>query len=362
MLMPININGKEEYSQREQKCLEFLRRPTLLADIKTELDYTIKGEDQNKLSLFLLCLSKDFDPQAIYVVGSSSAGKSYIINQVLEFMPDDCVERFTRSSARGIEYLFKDKDMNGKILVIQEAIGGEQAEESLRPMISKDQKGLRIVTVDFQRKAQIYDIKGCPVYITSTAEVDIEHQMTTRVWFLSPDESEEQTQTILDYQAKKEASLIDMESRNKELIKDSIKLLKPNKKIVIVYAEKLKELFPTNKLKYRRDFMKLLTLIKCSAYLYQYQRKHDDGILYANIVDLINAMGVARDILKQTLLGLPDISIRILNTIKEMEQENNQKIEQDVVEFKDLADITHQSIAIRMSLVESTIRRFIKPL
>lgn len=359
--MTVNIDGKEEFSKKEKECIEFLKSPTLLADIGEELDYTIRGEEQNKMSLFLLCLSKDFDPQAIYLMGSSSAGKSYLINQVLGFMPDDCVERFTRSSAHGLEYFFKDKNMSGRILVIQETLGGEQAEGSLRPLISKDQDGLRIVTVDFNRQAKVFNINGCPVYITSTADVDIEHQMTTRVWFLSPDESEEQTREILKYQAKKASSLVDIQSKKKELIKDSVKLLR-SYKIVVCYAEKLQEKFPANKIKYRRDFEKLLTLVKCSAHLHQYQRKTEGGILYANLVDLINATGVARDILKQTLMGLPDISIRILNTIKEMEQEENQKIKQDTVKFKDLVDITHQSLARRMQLSESTIRRFIKPL
>jgi hypothetical protein len=360
--MTININGKEEFSKREKECLEFLRRPTLLADIKNELSFKIKGEEQNKLSLFLLCLSKDFDPQAIYLMGSSSAGKSFLINEVLEFMPNDCIEKFTRSSAHGLEYLFKDKDMNGKILVIQEALGGEQAEGSLRPMMSKDQKGLRIVTVDFNREYKILEIEGCPVYITSTTDVDIEHQMTTRVWFLSPDETEKQTKEILDHQAEEEASLVEIKSENKGLIKDAIKLLKPPKKIVIVYAKKIREFFPTDKLKYRRDFKKFMTLIKCSAYLHQYQRKYEDGILYASIVDLINALGVAGDILKQTLLGLSDISIRILNEIKKMEKETNKNLEKDKVDFKDLPDITHQSLAREMKLAEPTIKIFIKPL
>jgi len=348
--MPVKIDGKVEYSKSEQECLNFLRSPTLLGDVKEELDYTIIGEEQNKLSMFLLCLSKDFDPQAIYLMGSSSAGKSYLINQVLGFFPDDCIEKFTRSSTHGLEYLLKDKDMNGKILVIQEALGGEQAEGSLRPMISKDQQGLRIVTVDFNRQAKVLNIKGCPVYITSTADVDVEHQMTTRVWFLSPDESEEQTREILKYQAKKVSSLVDIESKKKELIKNAIKLLKPYK-IIVCYAEKLQDKFPTNKVKYRRDFEKLLTLVKCSAHLYQYQRKTENGILYASITDLVNALGVARNILKQTLMGLPDISIRILNTIKEMESD-------DI--FK--GNITHQTIAGKMDLAEGTIRRYIQPL
>jgi GTPase SAR1 family protein len=334
--------------ERERECLEFLKRPSLLEDIKKELDIVIVGENQTKLTLFLLCLSKDFDPQAIYLVGQSSAGKSYLINQVLDFFPDDCVERFTRSSTHGLEYFFKDKDMNGKILVIQEALGGEEAEGALRPLISKDQKGLRIVTVDFNRQPKVIEVKGCPVYLTSTAKVNIEHQMASRVWFLSPDESEEQTSAILHFHAEAAMSLVEKKSKLRDLIKDSIRLLRPYR-IVIPYAKKLAELFPKNKVKYRRDFQKLLTLIRCSAHLHQYQRKTENGILYASLQDLIHALIIAGNALKQTLMGLPELSIKILNAIKEMEDEGFERI-------------THATIAGKMNLAEPTVRRFILPL
>lgn len=350
----LSFNEKVE---REKECLDFLNKPTLLNDIKKEIDFFVTGEDQTKITFFLLCLSKDFNPQSIVLVSESSAGKSYMSNSVLDFFPDDVVERFTRSSARGLEYKYEGMSLDGKILLIQEALGGEESQGSLRPLISKDQKGLKIITVGADRRPHVIEVKGSPVFITTTAnpQRDIEKQMVNRVWILSIDESLEQTARIIDYQSEKYSSLDEIMSEKKELIKDSISLLssKGVKRIRIPFAKQLKQYFPVDKVKYRRDYEKLLILISCSSFLHQFQRKivgtnHGNTIIAADI-DLINALECSSKSLEQTLLGISDIAGRILKTIIDMDNSAGHPI-------------TVESIAQRMNFAEGSIYRFKKEL
>jgi len=72
--------------------------PALLYRIKTELDKTVIGEDENKLLLYLICASSytDFNLSAV-ITGSSSAGKSWLKNNVLKYFAN--VLSFTRMTA-----------------------------------------------------------------------------------------------------------------------------------------------------------------------------------------------------------------------------------------------------------------------
>jgi hypothetical protein len=137
---------------RNQEALKILKNPKLLSIIIKEISLFVTGEEGTKTTFFLLCLSKDFNPQSILVVSQSSSGKSYMVNHILDFFPEEVVDRFTRSTPRALEYRYENESLEGKVLLIQEAAGGEQAHASLRPLVSRDQNGLEIITVGTDRR------------------------------------------------------------------------------------------------------------------------------------------------------------------------------------------------------------------
>lgn len=168
--------------------------PEPLRRVRESMDESIIGEHTNKLLLFLIFLSKDLGPenaQACFIMGSSSSGKSYLMHNVLSYFPQEQVIWLTRSSAHGLEYYLKGKDLTGYILAVEEAPGLQDAQASIRPMFSE--KGLRIITAQAlgggKVVSRVMEIKGCPAFVTTLAYAAIDDEMATRAWIISTDES-----------------------------------------------------------------------------------------------------------------------------------------------------------------------------
>jgi len=177
--------------------------PAFLYRIKTELDQTIVGEDQNKLLLYLICSSSytDFNLSAV-VTGSSSSGKSWLKNNVLKYFAN--VQRFTRITAAAPDRLGSSLDK--KILDIEELRGAEAAQSSLRLMISEGNLRLLTTTVDDETgklATTTIDTLGRPTFITTATSAEIDNELLNRLFIISIDESREQTKKIIKFEAQK---------------------------------------------------------------------------------------------------------------------------------------------------------------
>ena len=329
--------------------------PQLLCRVREVLDREIVGEYANKLLLFMIFLSKDLGPeyaQACFIMGESSAGKSYLMHRVLSLFPEECVIWLTRSTTHGLEYFCKDRDLTGHILAVEEAPGVSDAQQYLRPMFSE--RGLRIVSAQSvgggKVVSQVIDVKGCPVFVTTSSSPLIDEQMSTRVWILSIDESEDQTRRILRFQAEREAYPRAVGGLS---VKDSVReaLSKLRKvKILIPYARFID--FPHARIRARRDFPKLLTLIKVSAYLHQYQRPRvivgDEEFVVATFADYHIAYTLASRVLRPTILGLPEGVLRVYDVCKKLSSLS--------------VEITSRSVTEECNYSQSTVRKYLNQL
>lgn len=320
----INANPLE-LPKIEDRVSPLLKDSKLLCRIREVMDKEIVGEYENKLLLFLILLSKDLGTnyaQACFIMGESSSGKSHLMHKVLSYFPEECIIWLTRSTTHGLEYFCKGRDLTRHILAVEEAPGLNDAQAYVRPIFSE--RGLRIVTAQSlgggNVVSQVIEVKGCPAFVTTSCSPVMDDQMSTRVWILSTDESVEQTKRILSFEAMKEKypekANIEVE---KEAIRNALNELKPIK-ILIPYADFID--FPFNKIRVRRDFPKLLTLIKVSAYLHQYQRPrlllNDEEYVIATFADYNIACTLAQNVLRPTILGLPEGVLRIYDVCKKL--------------------------------------------
>jgi len=331
-----------------------LKDERLLCRIREVMDKEIVGEYENKLLLFLIFLSKDLgaeNAQACFIMGESSSGKSYLMHKVLSYFPDECIIWLTRSTTHGLEYFCKDKDLTGHILAIEEAPGLNDAQQYVRPIFSE--RGLKIVTAQAlggNIVSKIIEVKGCPAFVTTSCSPVIDEEMSTRVWIISTDESVEQTKRILEFEAKREKypELADI-GEEKEAIKNALRELKPVK-VLIPYADLID--FPFNKIRVRRDFPKLLTLIKTSAYLHQYQRPrivlNGQDYVLATFADYNIAFSLAKKVFRPTILGLPEGVLRIYDVCKRLAQES--------------MEITSRSVTERCDYSQSTVQHYLSQL
>ena len=93
-----------------------LKNENLLDEISNSFNEKIIGEKQNKKMIFLCCISKNLPRQfrqSGIVSSSSSAGKSNLINSILEIFSKDVIDHtdFTHSF-----FIRNNPNLNGKIL------------------------------------------------------------------------------------------------------------------------------------------------------------------------------------------------------------------------------------------------------
>lgn len=302
---------------------EFLRSPDMLAKIKSALDLVLAGEDDTKLLLFILALTcKMESPQFVVVKGESSAGKSYIVNNVLEpFAANGDVIKYSRVTPRAMEY--SAADFVGKILFVQE-LGGIGAQEQFR--VWHSEKGLALATVNSEEmKMEDFVIKGTPAFFTTTTQYELDEELETRTWTVSPSESDTQTKMILDFEAQRNirpGSIPDFAP-----ISAGIMHLK-KRDVLIPFADKIPECFETKRVKVRRDFKKVLMLIKAIAFLHQKQRPVAmiDGVEYivATPLDLRYAIDIGLRFIKNTIVGLPESALQAFDICEEMQLQNRE--------------------------------------
>jgi len=332
----------EHCKKNYKEANEFLTKSNMLFQIKEVLDEEVVGENDIKILMFLLTLSKNFpsktgtpdwnikgDPmsQNIILASDSASGKSYITKAILELTGEKDKDYFiiSRMTKNAINY-YTEQNMDGKIIFIEEMQGLDENTSQLRVWMSegelnldtiekvKDDEGVEVNT-KITKKTQ-----GQPVFISNQAEGKIEEQLNNRSWIMSLDVTQQQTEKILEYQD----MINKCEFKNNELKKrkiyDALKQLKPYHFIVPFADRKLLNI-PAHDIRARRDYEKLLTLIKCSTYLHQMQRdilEDDNGNKYlvCDLKDYEIAKTYAHSILGATFSGLTNSQIDLLNFLR----------------------------------------------
>jgi hypothetical protein len=304
------------WAELDPKEIELLRDPALLHRIKKELDRFIIGEDKNKLLLFLIAASSYTKwPLSAIVTGESSAGKSWLMNNVLRFFNN--VEEYTRVTAAAPDRL--GTDFTHKILKVEELRGADQAQASLRVWISEGR--LRLLTTMQNEKDNgrfttgVIETKGVPSFITTCTDVNVDTELLNRVFFLSVDESENQTKEVLKFEAEEYKVLGKHTWKEPDPILTRIlPSLTFNSMVYIPYTHLLAEIFPIPKgrqfaVKPRRDYKKLLFLIGTIAWIHQLQRQIIQvSKIYRYVVatpaDFYLAWQICEEGMRQTLLNL----------------------------------------------------------
>lgn len=345
LLKDLNVHEDQtcEYCQEKYKeANKLLTQTSILQQIKEVLDQEIIGEDHNKMLIFLLLLSKDFpsetgrrgwnmfgDPQSQNIILScdSSSGKSWIIKKILDIFGEENTDYFiiSRITKNALNY-YTDINMDGKIVFIEELQGLDENTSQLRVWMSEGKLSLQTVEKTINEEGLEVNalIKkntvGQPVFVTNQAEGVVETQLNNRSWVLSLDTTSGQTKDILSFQDKVNKGQITINKTKKRMIVDAIKQLKPYH-FKIDFADFEAMGIPVADVRARRDYQKFLTLIKCSAYLYQRQRKievdenHNEYVV-CDIKDYNIARQYSESVLGATFSGLTNAQIDLIQTIR----------------------------------------------
>nr|WP_323652441.1 CHC2 zinc finger domain-containing protein [Pectobacterium parmentieri] len=313
------------------EALALLRDPNLIGRLTDDLAACgVVGESTNLVAGYLAAVSRKLDkPLAVLIQSSSAAGKSSLMDAVLNLIPPEERLQYSAMTGQSLFYL-GETNLQHKILAIAEEEGVRQAAYALKLLQSDGELTIASTGKDDATGNLVtkqYTVKGPVMLMLTTTAIDVDEELLNRCLVLTVNESREQTEAIHALQRHKqtlEGLLMENEKGYlTELHQNAQRLLKPLK-VVNPFASQLT--FLSDKTRTRRDHMKYLTLIQSIALLHQYQREvktvsHRGQVIeYIEVErsDIVLANRLAHEILGRTLDEMPPQTRKLLLLIQGM--------------------------------------------
>lgn len=314
----------------EVAALALLKSPDLAERVVNDLaSCGMVGESSNLLTGYLAAVSRKLDkPLAVLIQSSSAAGKSSLMDAVLNLMPEEERIQYSAMTGQSLYYL-GETSLSHKILAIAEEEGVRQAAYALKLLQSDGE--LKIASTGKNEQSgelvtREYKVQGPVMLMLTTTAIDVDEELLNRCLVLTVNESREQTQAIHALQ-RHHQTLEGLLAANEKgyltrLHQNAQRLLRPLK-VVNPYAEQLT--FLSDKTRTRRDHMKYLTLIQSIALLHQYQREvkrvqhRGEWLEYIEVVrsDIALANRLAHEVLGRTLDEMPPQTRKLLVLLRE---------------------------------------------
>jgi hypothetical protein len=292
------------------EALALLKSPDLIPRILRDFEgMGVVGEEPNKITGYLAAVSRLLDrPLALLIQSASAAGKSSLMDAVLDLVPEEDVVRYSAMSGQSVFYM-GDKGLQHRILAIAEEEGAKQASYALKLLQSEGRVTMASTGKDPQTGMLVthdYTVEGPVMLFLTTTAIDLDEELLNRCLVLTVNESREQTRAIHALQRSRE-TLEGLLSRTKResllaLHRNAQRLLQPLA-VVNPYADQLS--FRDDQTRSRRDHVKYLTLIRSIALLHQFQRdiRTHEGLRYIEVIpsDIELANELAQEVFSRTV-------------------------------------------------------------
>ena len=309
----IEIIAPEKYiiSSSLKKLLDTYKLWDLI--IIDELDKKHIGDIKAKEIIFLSCLGRLVKNKKSYsfndlILSVSSAGKDHLVASVLKLFPKEDYEVYGRTSAKTFNYLHNleeepDYTYNGKIIHLKEVSETILNNEVMKEFTSAEEEESWVPIPRQSTKfksagVDVLKIRGHPVVFATTATSTPSDEIRNRYNIIGVDESEEQTKrarinTITEYSEEIKNFLANLKMYEVEIPEDLFNFIDKH--------------FPSNKVRYRRDFPKFLDFIRAVTIFNQFNRTgYNTKILRAEPEDY----NLARDVFMNAYTKLSDIPLK----------------------------------------------------
>lgn len=335
-----NATEQPECDTTWEDCKELAGDPALLDRFAADLEACgLSGETRNAKILYLALTSRRLPrPVSVVVKGPSSGGKSYLVKQTLRFFPESAYYELSAMSEKVLAY--STEPVSHRFIVVYEAAGmsGEMATYLMRSLISEGR--IRYETVEATKEginSRLINREGPTGLITTTTRINLHPENETRMLSLSITDTQEQTRKVF-------LALAGSESRQEPDFNKWHALQRwiesANNDVVIPFARALASILPTTATRLRRDFQKVLDLIKVHAIVHQAQREHDKSNRivatlsdYSSVRELIEvflAEGVQASVpptVRETVEAVRKLSKNDLNELTELEIANELQLD-----------------------------------
>lgn len=296
--------------QTKGACAELAHHPSLLDELCETLSKLGVAVDIRLVKLLYLVLTSRILPRplSLAVKGPSSGGKSFIVEKVLEFFPQEAYYKLTSMSERAL--IYSEEPLKNRILVLIELAGlsGEMASYFIRSLLSENQ--LTYETAESTGKgvkSRLIKREGPTGLIVTTTQLKLHPENETRLLSITVNDTPEQTRQVLRVLARSLPPKVPLDSWHAL----QYWIEKGSKEIFIPFAESLAELVPPIAVRLRRDFRVILTLIETHTLLYQAQREHNsEGALIATLDDYAAIRNLVSDLVSEGVDSTVSSTIR----------------------------------------------------
>jgi hypothetical protein len=334
-------------AEATEDAMKLLRDPSLLDRILHDFSRCgVVGEETNKLVAYLAATSRKLDrPLAVILQSSSAAGKSSLMDAILDFMPEEEREKYSALTGMSLFYFTEEKSLRHKILAVVEEEGAERASYALKLLQSEGELSIASTGKDphtGRLVTQEYRVEGpVAIFLTTTAAV-VDEELLNRCLVLSVDENREQTRRIHELQRQAETIEGILAAKDKSRIvrlhRNAQRLLKPLL-VANPYAGRLT--FLDDRTRTRRDHVKYLTLIRAITLLHQHQREvktitHEGKVveyIEATLGDIATANRLAAEVLGRSLDELPPQTRRLLELLDGWVTKEAERLKKGRAEF-----------------------------
>jgi hypothetical protein len=318
----------EPGTERHEKALTLLQCPDMLLRVAQNMERLGHiGEPNNKRLGFVSAVSaKAGYPIQPSTHAASSAGKNFLWDTVLSFVPPEMVIKRSGLSAKA---LFRtDMELKGKVLYIQEVAGSEDAEFTIR-ILQSDGKLVYEANekeADGTMRNVVHEKEGPTVVVQTTTRIHLHHENETRVFPIYIDESSAQTERIVrGILEQAEGGGVGPEEREEilQVWHDAIRLLEPSR-VIVPYARRIR--VPSSQVRIRRDVTRLLDVVRVISWLHQHSRTRDQcGRIVATEEDFRTALALVEEPLKRSWRALSPAEERVMGAIRQLPEEMRQK-------------------------------------
>ena len=350
-------SGYAMTADEEAEALEYLKKPDVLERVIKDLEVMgYVGEELNKKIGYLITISRKLEsPLSGVIISRAGAGKSRLMEVLADCVPPEDLVSYTRITPQALYYA-ENRSLRHKLMISGEDEGLLGSDYAIRELISSKKIKLAVPVKDSaagKMKTVEYEVEGPIALLFSTTQPAIHYENATRCFTLSLDESPDQTQQV--HNAQSQARTLEGLSKTgqtretRQLHRNIQRMLKPVR-VVNSYAPHLT--FPVNRLEYRREFEKYLSLIEAVAFLRQYHKEvkkiaYDGGELEyieVGIEDIEEGNTLMTEILGAKSSELSRPSSELLRLVKQMAEEKakEQEIEPKAVRFnrRDIREYT----------------------
>lgn len=297
------------------------------------------GEGTNKLLALVGVISRKLShPLAIIIQSLSGAGKSALMDAVLELVPEEEKVLYTAMSDKSLFYLGEGCEVKHKVLSIAEDQGVSGAAYAMKTLQSQGKLTMASTGKDPQSGKMTtfqYQVEGPVMMMWTTTAAEIEEELQSRCVVLSIDETASQTRAVHVRQRKSRT----LEGRWADVERERLIRLHQNgqrllKSVVVVnnFADYLH--FPDHLSRLRREHAKFLTMIDSIALWHQGQRKlhckKQDGqtleYIEATLSDVAVATKLAHHALGRSLDELSAPTRSLLEALHSLVEEHAKRL------------------------------------